>query len=110
MPKAYMADVTVSCAPPPHGCGEPFRFTGLPAGMSFSHPMVSPNETELRAPIRPASSDPDFGMSLPGFAIGVRPVCAHGDGPIYDDGGRWRHTESKLSACSNGRTNAQPGR
>jgi hypothetical protein len=69
MPKAYSAEITVSCAPPPAGCGEPFRFTGVPAGLSFDHPMCSPDETELRAPIRPASSDPDFGQGIPGFAI-----------------------------------------
>lgn len=68
-PKAYMADVRVACAPPPDGCGEPFRFTGLTAGLSFAHPMVSVDEAELRAPIRPASADPDFGHGIPGFAI-----------------------------------------
>jgi hypothetical protein len=69
MPKAFVADVTVTCAPPPDGCGEPFRFTGLGAGLSYAHPMVSVDETELRAPIRPASADPDFGLGLPGFAV-----------------------------------------
>lgn len=24
---------------------------------------------ELRAPIRPASADPDFGLGIPGFAV-----------------------------------------
>jgi hypothetical protein len=33
--------------------------------------MCSVDETELRAPLRPASSDPDFGMGLPGFGIGL---------------------------------------
>lgn len=74
MPKAYMLEITVKCEDPPNGCGEPFRFCGVPAGMSYQHPMVSPNETELRAPIRPASADPDFGCGLPGFSIRqVRP-------------------------------------
>jgi hypothetical protein len=41
----------------------------LQAGLNPRRPMVSPDETELRAPLRPASSDPDFGMGLPGFAI-----------------------------------------
>jgi hypothetical protein len=68
-PRAYSADIRVQCAPPPDGCGEPFRFTGLPAGLSGAHPTVNPNETELRAPIRPASADPDFGLGIPGFAI-----------------------------------------
>lgn len=69
LPNAYMVDVRVQCAPPPDGCGEPFRFNGVPAGMSYTHPMVSPDEKTLRAPIRPASADPDMGMGLPGFAI-----------------------------------------
>lgn len=69
-PTAYMAEIQVSC----EACGEPFRFTGLQAGSHFGKPMVSPDETELRAPMRPASSDPDFGMGLPGFAITYRPA------------------------------------
>lgn len=68
-PTAYIADITVDCA----DCGEPFRWTGVRAGLSFNHPMVSVNEEELHAPLRPASADPDFGMGLPGFAIGYRP-------------------------------------
>lgn len=70
LPRAYMADITVSCA----DCGEPFRWTGLRTGASFDQPMVSPDERELRAPLRPASADPDFGMGIPGFAIAVREV------------------------------------
>lgn len=27
------------------------------------------DETELRAPLRPASADPDFGLGIPGVAI-----------------------------------------
>lgn len=65
MPKAFMLDITVGCTQ----CGEPFRFTGLQAGMSYAHPMVDVAETTLRAPIRPASADPDYGMGIPGFAI-----------------------------------------
>jgi hypothetical protein len=34
--------------------------------------MVSVDETELHAPLRPASVDPDFGLGLPGFAIQYR--------------------------------------
>lgn len=62
---AYVADVRVWC----EGCGEPFRWTGVPAGVSPARPMCSVDETELRAPLRPASADPDFGMGIPGFAI-----------------------------------------
>nr|MDT0660858.1 hypothetical protein [Micromonospora sp. DSM 115978] len=68
-PTAYMADVRVRCA----ACEEPFRWTGLRAGLSYGRPMVSVDETELHAPLRPASADPDFGMGLPGFAITHRP-------------------------------------
>lgn len=64
-PAGYYADITVHCT----DCAEPFRWTGLQAGLNPRRPMVSPDETELRAPLRPASADPDFGMGLPGFAI-----------------------------------------
>ena len=33
--------------------------------------------------------------------------CVHCDQPIYLQG-MWRHLSSLLSACGNGRTNAQP--
>ncbi len=67
-PAAYMADIRVRCS----NCDEPFRWTGVPAGLSYAHPMVSVDETELHAPMRPASADPDFGMGLPGFSIRYR--------------------------------------
>lgn len=69
-PMAYQADITVRCS----DCGEPFRWVGVPAGMSFRQPMCSADETELRAPLRPASADPDFGLGLPGFAIRMNGV------------------------------------
>lgn len=62
---AYNTSITVSCAQ----CGEPFRWTGVQAGSSPARPMCSADETELRAPIRPASADPDFGLGIPGFAV-----------------------------------------
>jgi hypothetical protein len=65
MPAYFMAEITAACA----DCGESFRWTGLQAGMSPRKPMCSPDETKMRAPLRPASADPDFGMSLPGFAV-----------------------------------------
>jgi len=65
LPNHYSADVRVRCV----DCGEPFRWIGVPAGLSPHQPMCSVDETELRAPIRPASSDPDFGLGIPGFAI-----------------------------------------
>ena len=64
----YSADITVNC----DDCGEPFRWSGVQAGVSQQRPMCSVDETELRAPLRPASADADFGMSLPGFSIRMR--------------------------------------
>jgi hypothetical protein len=61
----YNADIKVRCA----DCDEPFRWVGVQAGLSPARPMCSVGETELRAPLRPASSDPDFGLGLPGFAV-----------------------------------------
>jgi hypothetical protein len=61
----YTADIKVNC----DDCGEPFRWIGPLAGVSPLGPMVSVDETELRAPLRPASADPDFGLGIPGFAI-----------------------------------------
>lgn len=61
----YSANLHIQCI----ACGEPFRWIGAPAGLMPNRPCVSPDETELRAPIRPASSDPDFGLGIPGFAI-----------------------------------------
>ena len=45
----FIADVTIVCA----DCGEPFRFLGLPAGVSFERPMVSIDSCELHVPIEP---------------------------------------------------------
>ncbi|MFI8535391.1 hypothetical protein ACIGMX_34740 [Streptomyces aquilus] len=64
----YAADIKVNC----RDCDEPFRWIGVPAGLSPRQPMCSVDETELHAPLRPASADPDFGMGLPGFAINCR--------------------------------------
>lgn len=61
----YRADIRVQCA----HCGEPFRWMGVPAGLLSGRPSCSVDESELRAPIRPASSDPDFGLGIPGFAV-----------------------------------------
>lgn len=63
--EGYSADIKISCI----DCDEPFRFIGVPAGLNPTKPTCSADETELHAPIRPASSDPDFGLGLPGFAI-----------------------------------------
>ena len=61
----YAAEVRIHCA----NCDEPFRFVGMPAGMMADRPACSADETEARLPIRPASSDPDFGLGIPGFAV-----------------------------------------
>ncbi|MGH9095585.1 MAG: hypothetical protein ACRDXE_10530 [Acidimicrobiales bacterium] len=61
----YNAEIRVHCA----DCDEPFRWIGVQAGMKADRPMCSVDERELRAPIRPASADPDFGLGIPGFAV-----------------------------------------
>ncbi|MDQ0376602.1 hypothetical protein [Amycolatopsis thermophila] len=61
----FRADVRVRCAQ----CGERFRWSGVPAGLLPDRPAVSVDGTELRAPLRPASADPDFGLGLPGFTV-----------------------------------------
>lgn len=65
VPIAYSAEIKVNCAE----CREPFRWNGVLAGLSPAEPRCSVDETELRAPLRPASADPDFGLGLPGFSI-----------------------------------------
>ena len=56
-----LAELRIACA----DCREQFRFTGLPVGLAAGQPMVSPDHTELRAPIRPAAQDPDLGLGRP---------------------------------------------
>lgn len=67
----YTAAIQVRCS----GCGEAFRWNGVQAGMSQTGPRCSVDETVLHAPMRPASADPDFGMGIPGFAIGYQGVA-----------------------------------
>jgi hypothetical protein len=64
----YAADIRLSCS----ACKEPFRWIGVQAGLMGGRPMCSVDETELRAPMRPASADPDFGLGIPGFAVTYR--------------------------------------
>lgn len=64
----YSAEVRVWCVE----CDEPFRFICADAGMLPDRPTVSLDEAELRAPIRPASSDADFGLGIPGFKVRYR--------------------------------------
>ena len=67
-PTSYVAEVRVNCAV----CDEPFRWIGVEAGMNPRKPTVSIDDLELRAPLRPASSDPDFGLGGIGYAVRMR--------------------------------------
>ncbi len=64
----YIAEVQVRCAV----CDEPFRWIVTDHGMSLREPLASVDEITLNAPLRPASSDDDFGMGLPGFRVHLR--------------------------------------
>lgn len=68
-PIAFDAAIRVWCK----DCDEKFRWIGVPYGLSPRQPRTDPAEEELRAPLRPASSDPDFGMGLPGFSMHMSP-------------------------------------
>lgn len=70
MPKAFVAEVHVSCAPEPEGCGVAFTFPGVACGLSFDEPRVSVDGTELRAPIRPVDAAAGFGTGMP--SVGLR--------------------------------------
>lgn len=48
----YMADITIVCLE----CRQPFEFIGVPQGHSPFQPMLSADNTELRAPIRLAKN------------------------------------------------------
>ena len=62
----FMAEIKVWC----HDCGEQFAFHGdLPIGSLPCQPCLSSDRTELRAPLRPVSSDPSFGLGLTGFTM-----------------------------------------
>jgi hypothetical protein len=45
----FVAEIAIACGV----CGEPFRFVGVPAGLSYERPMVSIDGLELNAPIEP---------------------------------------------------------
>jgi len=47
--KRFQADIRIVCSQ----CHEPFRFIGVPAGLSFERPAASIDGLELRAPIEP---------------------------------------------------------
>lgn len=67
--KSFIADIRVWCT----DCDEPFDWMGLPAGLSPRHPSTSVDGQELRAPLRPRSAPPDFGVEGPGFHVRVTP-------------------------------------
>lgn len=67
-PYGYAAELKVECA----ACGERFRWIGAPAGVLSDRPACSVDEYELRAPLRPATADADFGMGIPGFSVTMR--------------------------------------
>jgi hypothetical protein len=45
----FAADITIRCVV----CDEPFRFMGVPGGISWEHPAASVDGLELRCPIEP---------------------------------------------------------
>ena len=45
----FAADVHIQC----RECGRPFRFLGLPGGISLEYPTISVDGTEARLPIAP---------------------------------------------------------
>lgn len=61
----YSADIKVNCK----ACRLPFRWVGLPAGLSPGQPMVSVDGLELRVPLAPQDSAGDFGQHLQGFRV-----------------------------------------
>ena len=63
----FVAEIRVRCAL----CHEPFRWIGgYPVGVLLSGPAaVSPDGYELRAPLAPGLSDPDYGLGLGGFIV-----------------------------------------
>lgn len=61
------AEVKIWC----RACNEPAVFIGAPIGMLATKPCISPDGTELRAPLRPQSEDPAFGMGIAGFSMRV---------------------------------------
>lgn len=64
----FVADITVKCAE----CGEPFRFVGVPAGLSYEQPMVSIDGLELHAPIEPEIEKRLMDRAT--FHVGTAPV------------------------------------
>lgn len=59
------ADVRVWCKE----CGEALCFIGVPPGLSPRQPRVEIGAKELRCPMRPESSPPEWGSGGPGFDV-----------------------------------------
>jgi hypothetical protein len=78
MPKHFVAEITIKCG----ACGEPFRFLGVPGGLSLSYavPSTSLDSTELRAPIRPEQAPPAFPRRGDVTGVEIR-LRRHGDRP-----------------------------
>lgn len=56
----FIAEITIRCVV----CGEPFRFLGVPAGLGWTHPRISIDGLELRAPIEPEGEKQLYGSAL----------------------------------------------
>ena len=56
--ESFRFEAQVICAQ----CKVRFRFVGMKAGLSYSEPMVSPDATELRAPIEAAYVEEILGV------------------------------------------------
>jgi hypothetical protein len=79
MPTAFIAEIVVKCG----ACDEPFKFDGVPAGLSYDSPATSVDGRELRAPIRPVSLPPRRQRLAPGSLSGYRvEVLRTGDLPF----------------------------
>ena len=56
--ESFRFEAAIHCAQ----CGVKFRFVGMKAGLSYNEPMVSPDATELRAPIEAAYVEEILGV------------------------------------------------
>jgi len=61
----FAADISIVCAV----CGLPFRFMGLPGGLSPDHPTISVDGTEARLPLMPAGSSRGSLVRYPDFTV-----------------------------------------
>lgn len=73
----FVAEIRICC----QDCGEPFRFVGVPAGVSYARPMVSIDGLELNAPIEP-EVEKEFHMRAT-YEFGERDETDREDGPPH---------------------------